>query len=100
MARKVGVNRWFYVGEGTLASWHGACLTLVRGPEHTGLPEFWEGAADSPRRGPDMTSANILIVDDEPEILEVLVEALERDGYRTEAVPDGAEALRRLEQQS
>jgi CheY-like chemotaxis protein len=42
----------------------------------------------------------ILIVDDEPELLEILVEALERDGYRTEAVLNGADALRRLERQS
>jgi CheY-like chemotaxis protein len=42
----------------------------------------------------------ILIVDDEPELLEILVEALERDGYRTDAVLNGADALRRLERQS
>jgi CheY-like chemotaxis protein len=42
----------------------------------------------------------ILIVDDEPELLEILVEALERAGYRTDAVLNGADALRRLERQS
>jgi CheY-like chemotaxis protein len=39
----------------------------------------------------------ILIVDDEPEIAAILVEALESDGYHTETAENGAAALRRLE---
>ncbi len=39
----------------------------------------------------------ILVVDDEPEIAAILVEALERDGYQTETAENGADALRRLE---
>ena len=39
----------------------------------------------------------ILVVDDEPEIAAILVEALERDGYRIETAENGADALRRLE---
>ncbi len=42
----------------------------------------------------------ILVVDDEPEIAAILVEALERDGYQAKTAENGADALRRLEQQS
>jgi two-component system NtrC family sensor kinase len=42
----------------------------------------------------------ILVVDDEPEIAAILVEALERDGYQAETAENGADALRRLERQS
>lgn len=37
---------------------------------------------------------NILIVDDEPEVAEVLARSLSRQGHRTSVVHSGAEALR------
>jgi CheY-like chemotaxis protein len=40
---------------------------------------------------------NILIVDDEPEVAEVLAKSLERQGHRITAVNSGQDALRRLE---
>ena len=41
----------------------------------------------------------ILVVDDEPEIAAILVEALGREGHRVEIASNGADALRRLERQ-
>ena len=38
----------------------------------------------------------ILIVDDEPQVAEVLSKSLERQGHRTSVVHSGAEALDRL----
>jgi signal transduction histidine kinase len=40
----------------------------------------------------------ILVVDDERDLGEILVKALEREGHRVEVAGDGADALRRLEQ--
>jgi len=102
-------------GEGT-----GLGLSLCRGivEEHGGTI----GVESEPGRGttflirlpvvprptvgaaPDMAEApvavgpkTILIVDDEPEIAAILVEALESDGYHTETAENGVDALRRLE---
>jgi signal transduction histidine kinase/ActR/RegA family two-component response regulator len=44
-------------------------------------------------------SKTILVVDDERDLAEILGEALGRDGHRVEIAGNGAEALRRLEQQ-
>ena len=102
-------------GEGT-----GLGLSLCRGivEEHGGTI----GVESEPGRGttflirlpvvprptvgaaPDIAEApvavgpkTILIVDDEPEIAAILVEALESDGYHTETAENGVDALRRLE---
>ena len=40
---------------------------------------------------------NILIVDDEPEVAEVLAKSLDRQGHRITTVNSGEDALRRLE---
>jgi DNA-binding NtrC family response regulator len=40
---------------------------------------------------------NILIVDDEPEVAEVLAKSLSRQGHRTSTVNSGQEALARIE---
>ncbi len=40
---------------------------------------------------------NILIVDDEPEVAEVLAKSLDRQGHRTTTVNSGADALKRVE---
>lgn len=40
---------------------------------------------------------NILIVDDEPEVAEVLAKSLDRQGHRTTIVNSGADALKRIE---
>jgi CheY-like chemotaxis protein len=42
----------------------------------------------------------ILIVEDEPEVVEILAEVLRMDGHAIEAVGNGEEALRRLRQRS
>lgn len=46
---------------------------------------------DAPPRPP-----RILIVDDEPDIAEMLVDILETEGYRIETAANGAEALARI----
>jgi signal transduction histidine kinase len=43
---------------------------------------------------------HILVVDDEPDVAEVLIELLKSDGHRVEHAANGAEALQRLEQQA
>ncbi len=40
---------------------------------------------------------NIMIVDDEPEVAEVLAKSLTRQGHRTTTVNSGADALQRLD---
>jgi PAS domain S-box-containing protein len=56
--------------------------------------EAAERPADPPvrRRGP----ARILVVDDEPEVGQMLIDILERDGYRVDRAHSGREALNRL----
>ena len=44
-------------------------------------------------------SAIVLIVEDEPDLLHSLEYSLEQEGYRTLAAPDGASAMRQLEQE-
>lgn len=45
------------------------------------------------------TPARILIVDDEPSIIEFVSYAMQKEGYLTEIASDGEEALRKIEQQ-
>ena len=65
-------------------------LPVLRGPAVEATRDAEEAPAPA-------GSKTILVVDDETEIATVLVEAFERDGYRAEASPNGADALRRLE---
>jgi len=44
-----------------------------------------------------LPSLSILVVDDEPILLEVLADFLEYEGHRVETAPDGVEALKKLE---
>jgi CheY-like chemotaxis protein len=53
-----------------------------------------DGALTSPQVG------TILVVDDEPDVAEVLAEVLKNDGHRVDTVANGAVALRRLQEQS
>jgi CheY-like chemotaxis protein len=46
-----------------------------------------------------MTGHRILVVDDEDNLRDVLVEVLKRDGHEVDSAVDGAEALRRAEEQ-
>lgn len=45
---------------------------------------------------PPVRKKTILVVDDEPEVAELLVEVLAVDGHQVEAVPNGARALEKL----
>ncbi|MBM3299246.1 MAG: response regulator, partial [Deltaproteobacteria bacterium] len=47
-----------------------------------------------------MDSNRILIVDDDPDILRILADNLELDGYRVSAVSTGREALQAFKQES
>ena len=49
---------------------------------------------------PPVGTKTILVVDDERDLAEILGEALGREGHRVEIAEDGADALRRLEQQA
>ena len=70
-------------------------ITLPVAPRPAGAAESEVAEAPVP-----VGSKAILVVDDEPALAEVLAEALGRDGHRVEIAPNGAEALRQLEQQT
>ena len=58
-------------------------------------------SADAPsatETAPPVGTKTILVVDDERDLAEILVEALGREGHRVEIAGNGADALRRLEQ--
>ena len=87
---------------------HGGTLTVESEPGQGAMflitlpvlaPPAGRGASPDADAPPPVGAATILVVDDEPEIAALLVEALERDGHRAETAPNGAEALRALEQQ-
>lgn len=42
-------------------------------------------------------SGNILVVDDDPNVVEIITESLTREGYMTESASDGAEALKKFQ---
>ena len=50
-------------------------------------------------RGVSILPLQILIVDDEPKLVELIAEYMRTRGHNVDVVRDGAEALRRLEQQ-
>ena len=56
--------------------------------------EAAERPAEAPVRG--RRAARILVVDDEPEVGQMLIDILERDGYRVDRANSGREALSRL----
>jgi signal transduction histidine kinase/CheY-like chemotaxis protein len=70
-------------------------ITLPVVPQPAGAGEPDAAAALAP-----VGSKAILVVDDEPDLAEILVEELEHDGHRVEIASNGAEALRRLERQA
>jgi PAS domain S-box-containing protein len=99
------------VGEGTglglslcqgLVESHGGTLTLDDAPGGgtrfaivlpLALPAAMPPIAEAPA---DPTGRTILVVDDEPEVADVLGDMLRRDGHRVDVVPDGREALERV----
>jgi CheY-like chemotaxis protein len=76
-------------GQGTTFS---LTLPVVAGPAAAGGPH------PTPVPAP-VGSKRILVVDDERDLAEVLVDALQRDGHHVDTAVDGADALRRLEQE-
>jgi signal transduction histidine kinase len=86
---------------------HGGAITVVSEPgqgttfEIT-LPVVPRSAVadglDATELPASVESKAILVVDDEPELAEVLVEALEREGHRVSIALNGVDALRQLEQ--
>jgi CheY-like chemotaxis protein len=68
-------------------------LPVVPRPAGAGEPSAAEVTAP-------VGSKAILVIDDERDLAEVLVEALEHDGHRVEVASNGAEALSRLERQA
>jgi len=60
-----------------------------------------EGADEEPApRALPTTAERVLVVEDEKPLRDMICEALEAEGYRTEVAADGHEALRRLEEGS
>jgi signal transduction histidine kinase len=55
-------------------------------------------APSATETAPPVGRKTILVVDDERDLAEILVEALGREGHRVEIAGNGADALRRLEQ--
>jgi PAS domain S-box-containing protein len=74
---------------------------IVELPVVKGLDAVDRKNSDEPRRepGPEARQRRLLIVDDEPGIVDVLKEALSSRGYQTETACNGAEALTRLASQ-
>ena len=68
-------------------------ITLPASPMASPIEECRPATADAP-------SARVLVVDDEPELRDVLAAFLEDGGHTVVRAADGAEALRRLEQES
>ena len=52
----------------------------------------WTRTTDDARRGPDC-HARLCVVDDEPQIRELLASALRREGYDVDTYDDGRKAL-------
>jgi two-component system NtrC family sensor kinase len=68
-------------------------LPVVKCPEAVEEGEGDAGGSELEQAAP---SARLLIVDDEPGIVDVLKEALDSKGYHTETACNGAEALQRI----
>ena len=66
------------LGFATELTWSGLLLTLMNTPANTGLV-------------PD-----VLVVDDEPQIREIVTQYLEKEGYSVRAAADGDQALAML----
>jgi two-component system cell cycle sensor histidine kinase/response regulator CckA len=67
-----------------------------RAVEHTNLPHSG-AAANPPVADPSHPGATILVVDDEPVVLEVATRMLENGGFRVRQASDGADALEAVE---
>jgi CheY-like chemotaxis protein/phosphoribosyl 1,2-cyclic phosphodiesterase len=63
-------------------------------PEHVGHGARERGGPASAAAPPEAARRTVLVVDDNPEIVAVLVDALETEGFRMLTAPDGETALR------
>ncbi len=63
---------------------------------HSGMVPVTGGERRSIVTKPETHQGNILVVEDEPDIAEILQFNLEKEGYAVSAVGDGAEALREI----
>jgi len=59
----------------------------------------WNGTGDQGELDPEAPQRRLLIVDDEPGIVDVLQEVLRSSGYRVDTASNGAEALDRIASQ-
>ena len=59
--------------------------------------QTWPEAVAPAAEAATLPSLSILVVDDEPILLEVLADFLEYEGHHVETAPDGIEALKKLE---
>jgi len=78
------------VGEGTVFTIY---LPALQGQEF-GVSTLASEAVEEVAVGPVLSGSRILIMDDDPEIRELLSELLRQEGHRTVAVDDGREAIR------
>ena len=69
----------------------GACFTIALPLERAGPTSM-----TAPKPGDGTAPCRILVVDDEPEIAQVLVDILQREGHQTAVAHSGRQALARL----
>src|SRR5437870_12679986 len=84
--------------------WHVGVPLLLGGPPSAGHPRS-EAPADTavsvrplPQAEPD--TCDVLVVDDDPAILDTIAQALDFEGYRVATAANGMDALRRLDEQT
>ncbi len=71
-------------------------LPIVTCPDALEAPELVTAPDLAAKRDPHAPQRRLLIVDDEPGIVEVLKEMLDDDGYMVETANNGADALNRI----
>ena len=98
----VGTGVGLSVCHGIVAA-HGGEIRLEPRPDQGAtfvvrLPRTAVEVAQAPAEAPvpRLRPAHILVVDDEPEVAQLLIDILERDGHRVDRANSGREALTRL----
>jgi PAS domain S-box-containing protein len=78
-------------GEGT------AVMLLFKKSDHDGAKDAAAGASEQSPLQPEVQSASILVIDDDPDVRGFIAAALEEQGYRVRQASDGREGLLEVE---